>query len=87
MNLIYILYLLLGIIKINTPVRLNKKEETSFTETISNRIDAWANRHAILTLIVMVAFLIALFVWLIFALTGVSATESGMLRNFISRGV
>ena len=86
MNLIYILYLLLGIIKINTPVRLNKKEET-FTETISNRIDAWANRHAILILIVMVAFLIALFVWLIFALTGVSATESGMLRNFIIRGV
>ena len=67
---------------INQPVRLDKKEEKpSYFVIIRDKIDAWVNRHAVLLFLVIFALLIALFVCLIFAITGMSATESGMTYN------
>jgi hypothetical protein len=67
------------------PVRLAKKEpETNFNQfynSLINRVEAWVNAHALLCLFVCGCLLIALFVSLIFVMTGVSATESGVTYN------
>ena len=62
------------------PVRLSKKDnvhEFSFMD----KVEALAIRHAPLLFILAICLLIALFVTLIFAITGVSATESGVVYN------
>ena len=67
------------------PVRLHKKEPQndiySFYNSLINRVEAWVNAHALLCLFVCGCLLIALFVSLIFVMTGVSATESGVTYN------
>jgi hypothetical protein len=73
-----------------TPARLHRKEEKRISsvnkvshigEMVSEHIEAWVQTHALLCLIVLTCLLMALFVTLIFAITGVSATESGVQYN------
>ena len=70
------------------PARLHRKEENSSVNKVSqsyrlvmDTIEAWVQTHALLCLIVLLCLLMAFFVCLIFALTGVSATDSGMQYN------
>ena len=64
------------------PARLHKKKESSsISQSIIDGIDAWVQTHALLCLIVFICLLMAMFVVLIFTLTGVSATESGVVYN------
>jgi hypothetical protein len=73
-----------------TPARLHRKEDKRISsvnkvshigEMVSEHIEAWVQTHALLCLIVLSCLLMALFVTLIFAITGVSATESGVQYN------
>ena len=72
------------------PARLHRKEERKFSsvnkvshigEWLFDHIEAWVLSHALLCLIVAMCMLMALFVALIFTLTGVSATDSGVVYN------
>ena len=63
------------------PARLGKVENQDYATILIERIEAWAIAHATLLFVIAFAVLIALFVVLIFALTGVSATESGTVYN------
>jgi hypothetical protein len=72
----------------SSPARLHRKEENSSVNKVSHTgrlvmdtIEAWVLSHAFLCLIVVMCLLMALFVVLIFAITGVSATDSGMQYN------
>jgi hypothetical protein len=72
----------------SSPARLHRKEENSsvnkvsqFYRLVMDTIEAWVLSHAFLCLIVTICLLMALFVVLIFAITGVSATDSGMQYN------
>ena len=67
----------------NKPVRLAKTEnnDSFYNSKIMDYIEAWLLRHATLVLIIAICLLMALFVCLIFALTGVSATDSGVQYN------
>jgi hypothetical protein len=70
-----------------TPARLGKVPEKKHNVppfNISKRVEAWVLSHATLCLIVAICLLMALFVTLIFVLTGVSATESGVQYNQFS---
>lgn len=60
----------------SSPARLGKKEET-------NKIEAWILSHAniFLPLAIIIGFI--LFIWLCFAICGVSATDSGNLYNHL----
>ena len=64
------------------PVRLHRQEEF----TLSDRIDAWCSRHITLCLTVALIIFSVLFVMLCFAVVGVSALESGGMRNFVNGG-
>lgn len=64
----------------NKPVRLGK--QLSFRE----KFDKWVNKHYFTLLIIlslMIMFVLSLIVLLIIP----SATESGMLRNYLIRGI
>ena len=72
------------------PARLHRKEEKRISSVnkvsqsyrlVMDTIEAWVQTHALLCLIVLTCLLMALFVTLIFAITGVSATESGVQYN------
>jgi hypothetical protein len=69
------------------PVRLEKVQENEVNQfynlyiMVINRVEAWVLSHAIICLIVLNSMLIALFVVCIFLLTGVSATDSGVMYN------
>ena len=67
----------------NQPARLGKKEDTSSSvyDFIMHKVEAWVLSHATLCLIVLMSLLIALFVVVIFAIVGVSATDSGVQYN------
>ena len=72
----------------NSPARLHRKEENSSVNKVSqsyrlvmDTIEAWVQTHALLCLIVLLCLLMAFFVCLIFAITGVSAVESGTYYN------
>ena len=73
----------------SSPARLHRKEENSsvknkvsqFYRLVMDTIEAWVLSHAFLCLIIAMCLLMALFVTLIFAITGVSATDSGMQYN------
>ena len=72
----------------SSPVRLHRKEENSsvnkvsqFYRLVMDTIEAWVQTHALLCLIILLCLLMAFFVCLIFALTGVSATDSGIQYN------
>ena len=64
----------------NKPVRLEKP--LSFQE----RFDKWVNKHYFALLIIL--SLMIMFVLLLIVLLCIpSATESGMLRNYLARGI
>lgn len=73
------------------PARLDKVQDNevnhfyNFYIMVINRVEAWVLSHALICLIVVVSMLIALFVVLIFLLTGVSATDSGVMYNSMER--
>ena len=62
------------------PVRLEK--QLSFRE----KFDKWVNKHYF-TLLIILSIMIMLVLLLIVLLCIPSATESGMLRNYIARGI
>lgn len=62
------------------PVRLEKK--LSFRE----KFDKWVNKHYF-TLLIILSIMIMFVLLLIVLLCIPSATESGMLRNYLIRGV
>lgn len=63
------------------PVRLAKKL------TPEEKVEAWTKAHAHILLPILIVMLILLCLGLCFALVGVSAVESGTMRNFLARGV
>ena len=62
------------------PVRLEKP--LSFKE----KFDKWVNKHYF-TLLIILSLMIMFTLLLIVVLCIPSATESGMLRNYIARGI
>ena len=62
------------------PVRLEK--QLSFRE----KFDKWVNKHYF-TLLIILSIMIMIVLLLIVLLCIPSATESGMLRNYIARGI
>ena len=62
------------------PVRLEKP--LSFRE----KMDKWVNKHYF-TLLIILTLMIMFVLLLIVLLCIPSATESGMLRNYIARGI
>ena len=62
------------------PVRLEKQL------TIKEKMDKWVNKHYF-TLLIILSLMIMLVLLLIVLLCIPSATESGMLRNYIARGI
>ena len=64
----------------NKPVRLEKP--LSFKE----KMDKWVNKHYF-TLLTILSLMIMFTLLLIVLLCIPSATESGMLRNYIARGI
>ena len=64
----------------NKPVRLEKQL------TIKEKMDKWVNKHYF-TLLTILSLIIMLVLLLIVLLCISSATESGMLRNYIARGI
>ena len=72
------------------PVRLAKQDNNQFNvdhilSSITRGIEAWVLSQALLCIIVAMCLLMALFVVLIFILTGVSATDSGAVYNNMER--
>ena len=63
----------------NKPVRLEKQL------TIKEKMDKWVNKH--FTLLIILSIMIMCVLLLIVLLCIPSATESGMLRNYIARGI
>ena len=64
----------------NKPVRLEKPL------TVKERFDKWVNKHYF-TLLIILSIMIMFTLLLIVVLCIPSATESGMLRNYIARGI
>ena len=64
----------------NKPVRLEKQL------TIKERFDKWVNKHYF-TLLTILTLMIMFVLLLIILLIIPSATESGMLRNYLIRGI
>ena len=62
------------------PVRLEKPL------TVKERFDKWVNKHYF-TLLISLSLMIMFTLLLIVVLCIPSATESGMLRNYLVRGV
>ena len=62
------------------PVRLEKPL------TVKERFDKWVNKHYF-TLLSILCLMIMFTLLLIVVLCIPSATESGMLRNYIARGI
>ena len=62
------------------PVRLEK--QLSFRE----KFDKWVNKHYF-TLLIILSIMIMFVLLLIIVLCIPSATESGMLRNYLIRGI
>ena len=62
------------------PVRLEKQL------TIKEKMDKWVNKHYF-TLLTILSLIIMFVLLLIVLLCISSATESGMLRNYIARGI
>ena len=69
------------------PVRLQKKEaQVSPVNQIFDKIEVWAYAHASLLLALFLIMGVVLFIILCFAICGISAVESGGMRNFIHGG-
>jgi hypothetical protein len=71
----------------NGPARLNKKtDNVSPVNHIFDKMEAWAYAHAPLLLALFIVLLLLVFVIVLTALVGVSATDSGAMRNFVNGG-
>lgn len=80
MNLKFILLTLLSLFGYTfetEPARLGKKVEISFED----KLESFVNKHALFFIVISCLILSVLFCALIFALTGFSATESGLQYN------
>lgn len=64
----------------NKPVRLEKPL------TIKEKLDKWVNKHYF-TLLTILSLMIMIVLLLIVLLCIPCATESGMLRNYLIRGI
>lgn len=64
----------------NKPVRLEKPL------TVKERFDKWVNKHYF-TLLIILSLMIMFTLLLIVGLCIPCATESGMLRNYLIRGI
>ena len=64
----------------NKPVRLEKPL------TVKEKLDKWVNKHYF-TLLTILTLMIMFVLLLIVLLCIPSATESGMLRNYLARGI
>ena len=64
----------------NKPVRLEKPL------TVKEKFDKWVNKHYF-TLLIILSLMIMFVLLLIVLLCIPSATESGMLRNYLIRGI
>ena len=64
----------------NKPVRLEKQL------TVKEKFDKWVNKHYF-TLLTILSLMIMFVLLLIVLLCIPSATESGMLRNYLIRGI
>ena len=64
----------------NKPVRLEKPL------TIKEKLDKWVNKHYF-NLLIILSLMIMFVLLLIVLLCIPSATESGMLRNYLIRGI
>ena len=64
----------------NKPVRLEKPL------TVKEKLDKWVNKHYF-TLLIILTLMIMFTLLLIVVLCIPCATESGMLRNYIARGI
>ena len=64
----------------NKPVRLEKPL------TVKEKLDKWVNKHYF-TLLIILSLMIMFVLLLIVLLCIPCATESGMLRNYIARGI
>ena len=64
----------------NKPVRLEKPL------TVKEKFDKWVNKHYF-TLLIILSLMIMFVLLLIVLLCIPSATESGMLRNYLARGI
>ena len=62
------------------PVRLEKQL------TVKQRFNKWVNKHYF-TLLIILSLMIMFVLLLIVLLLIPSATESGMLRNYLARGI
>ena len=62
------------------PVRLGKPL------SVKEKLDRWVNKHYF-TLLIILSLMIMFVLLLIVLLCIPSATESGMLRNYIARGI
>ena len=70
-----------------TPARLHKKEtKVSPVIYLTKQAEAWVYAHAPLLLVLFIVLLLAVFVIVMTALVGVSATDSGAMRNFVNGG-
>ena len=61
----------------STPARLEKRVSAK------EKREAWVNAHAHLFLPVLGGLLFLIFIWVIFTLTGLAATDSGMTYNHL----
>ena len=79
---------LLWVLLVGTPnnnkVRLDKKPTK---QNYTLRINCWIQRNFYIICVLAIVFLLIVFVFVCFALVGVSAVESGAMRNFINGGV
>ena len=64
----------------NKPVRLEKPL------TVKEKLDKWVNKYYF-TLLIILSLMIMFVLLLIVLLIIPSATESGMLRNYLARGI
>lgn len=69
------------------PARLNRVPDNHTPRfNLNQRVEAWVYAHAPLLLVLFIVLLLAVFVIVMTALVGVSATDSGAMRNFVNGG-
>ena len=71
------------------PARLHKVDNNDFSilNKLMSMVEDWVLSHSLLCLFVLLAVLTSLFVMVCFAICGISATESGGMRNFVNGGI
>ena len=78
-----ILSLLLGT---NTAAKHSLYKEPT-KEDFTKKLNCWVYRNFYIIVLVILVAVFVTFIFTCFAIVGLSATESGMLRNFVNGGV